>query len=62
MLLKSSDFYDRQVETTVAGLTALLEPLLIVFVGLIVAVIVITMFLPIFYLGDAVFWSEFGKP
>jgi len=61
MLLKSADFYDRQVETAVSGLTALIEPLLIVFVGLIVAVIVITMFLPIFHLGDAVFWSEFKK-
>jgi type IV pilus assembly protein PilC len=61
MLLKSADFYDRQVEAAVAGLTALIEPLLIVFVGLVVAVIVITMFLPIFHLGDAVFWSEFKK-
>lgn len=61
MLLKASDFYDRQVEAAVAGLTALIEPLLIIFVGLIVGIIVVTMFLPIFYLGDAVFWSEFKR-
>lgn len=61
MLLKAADFYDRQVEAAVAGLTALIEPLLIVFVGIIVGIIVVTMFLPIFYLGDAVFWSEFGR-
>jgi len=59
MLLKASDFYDRQVEAAVAGLTALIEPLLIIFVGLIVGIIVVTMFLPIFYLGDAIFWSEY---
>lgn len=61
MLLKSADFYDRQVEAAVAGLTALIEPVLIVFVGLLVGIIVVTMFLPIFYLGDAVFWSEFKR-
>jgi type IV pilus assembly protein PilC len=61
MLLKASDFYDRQVEAAVAGLTALIEPLLIIFVGIIVGIIVVTMFLPIFYLGDAVFWSEFKR-
>lgn len=61
MLIKSADFYDRQVEAAVNGITALIEPVLIVFVGLIVGIIVVTMFLPIFYLGDAVFWSEFKR-
>ena len=61
MLLKSADFYDRQVEAAVNGITALIEPVLIVFVGLIVGIIVVTMFLPIFYLGDAVFWSEYKR-
>jgi len=54
MLIKTSEFYDRQVEAAVAGLTALIEPLLIVLVGVIVGTVVITMFLPIFYLGDAI--------
>jgi type IV pilus assembly protein PilC len=54
MLIKNSEFYDRQVEASVAGLTALIEPLLIVIVGVIVGIVVITMFLPIFYLGDAI--------
>jgi type IV pilus assembly protein PilC len=63
MLIKASDFYDRQVEAAVAGLTSLIEPLLIVFVGAIVGVIVVTMFLPIFYLGDLIFHSEYSaKP
>lgn len=54
MLMKASDFYDRQVEAAVQGLAALIEPLLIVVVGIIVGVVVITMYLPIFYLGDAI--------
>ncbi|TPW05251.1 MAG: type IV pilin bioproteinis protein, partial [bacterium] len=47
-------FQDRQVEAAVEGLAALIEPLLIVVVGIIVGVVVITMYLPIFYLGDAI--------
>ncbi len=54
MLLKSSEFYDRQVEAAVEGLTSLIEPLLIVLVGVIVGIVVVTMFLPIFYLGQAI--------
>jgi type IV pilus assembly protein PilC len=54
MLIKASDFYDRQVEATVAGLTALLEPLMIVCVGGLIGVIVVAMFLPIFHLGEAI--------
>jgi type IV pilus assembly protein PilC len=59
MLLKSSEFYDRQVDAAVQGLTSLIEPLLIVVVGVIVGIVVVTMFLPIFYLGEAIFQSEF---
>jgi len=54
MLLKTSDFYDRQVEAAVQGLTSLIEPVLIVLVGIMVGIIVVAMFLPIFYLGDAI--------
>ncbi|MBM3285869.1 MAG: type II secretion system F family protein [Candidatus Eisenbacteria bacterium] len=54
MLLKVSDFYDRQVEASVHSLTSLIEPLMIVVVGGLIGVIVVSMFLPIFYLGDAI--------
>jgi type IV pilus assembly protein PilC len=54
MLIKTSDFYDRQVEAAVHGLTSLIEPVLIVLVGVMVGIIVVSMFLPIFYLGDAI--------
>jgi len=54
MLIKASDFYDRQVEAAVQSLTSLIEPVMIVMVGGIIGVIVISMFLPIFYLGEAI--------
>ncbi|MBD3236654.1 MAG: hypothetical protein GF330_08115 [Candidatus Eisenbacteria bacterium] len=54
MLIKASQFYDRQVAAAVEGLTALIEPLMIVLVGGAIGVIVVSMFLPILYLGDAV--------
>jgi type IV pilus assembly protein PilC len=54
MLLKASDFYDRQVDASVHGLTSLIEPVMIVLVGGMIGLVVVSMFLPIFYLGDAI--------
>jgi type IV pilus assembly protein PilC len=54
MLEKISDFYDEEIEATLSGLTALIEPLLIVFLGVVVGSIVICMFLPIFKLNQIV--------
>jgi type IV pilus assembly protein PilC len=51
MLEKVADFYDVEVETTVASLTSLLEPLLIIFMGVIVGAMVIALYLPIFQLA-----------
>ena len=51
MMSKIADFYDVDVEATTAALTSLIEPLLIVFLGVIVGGIVMAMFLPIFQLG-----------
>ena len=48
MLSKVSDFYDREVNAAVDSLTSLLEPLLILFLGGSVGVIVIALYLPIF--------------
>ncbi|MBD3380356.1 MAG: type II secretion system F family protein [Candidatus Omnitrophica bacterium] len=50
MLSKISDFFDEQVDTDVEGLTGLLEPLIIVFLGVVIGGIVLCMFLPIFKL------------
>jgi type IV pilus assembly protein PilC len=51
MMTKIADFYDVECEATVASLTSLIEPLLIVFLGVVVGGIVMAMFLPIFQLG-----------
>jgi len=54
MLEKIADFFDDQVQTTLAGFTALIEPLLIAFLGIVVGTIVICMFLPILRLSSVV--------
>jgi type IV pilus assembly protein PilC len=48
MLAKIADFYEEEVDTAVAGLLTLLEPVMIAFLGIIVGGIVISMYLPIF--------------
>jgi type IV pilus assembly protein PilC len=54
MLERVGDFLDEEIETTLNGLTSLIEPLLIVFLGVVVGGIVICMFLPIFKLSELV--------
>ena len=54
MLSKIADFYDEEVDAAVEGLTALLEPMLMVFLGCIVGFIVVAMYLPIFQMGSAI--------
>lgn len=54
MLERVADFLDDEIETTLSGLTSLIEPLLIVFLGVVVGGIVVCMFLPIFKLSDLV--------
>ncbi|MFW2331901.1 MAG: type II secretion system F family protein [Nitrospinota bacterium] len=54
MMEKIADFYDEEVDTAVAGLTSMLEPLLMVFLGVVVGFIVIAMYMPIFKMGDAI--------
>lgn len=54
MLEKISDFYDEEIEATLSALTSLIEPLLIVVLGLVVGSIVVCMFLPIFKLNQIV--------
>ncbi len=50
MLSKLADFYDDEVETTVGALLSVLEPILLIFVGMLVGGIVISMYLPVFNL------------
>lgn len=51
MLNKIADFYDEEVDTAVEGLTSLLEPALMAFLGVVVGFIVVAMYLPIFKLA-----------
>ena len=54
MMDSIADYYDDEVETTLNGLTSLLEPLLMVFLGVIIGGIVVSMFLPVFKIGEIV--------
>ena len=58
MLEKMADFWDEEIEAMLDALTSLIEPLLIVFLGVIVGGIVIAMFLPIFKLNEIVSQSK----
>jgi len=54
MLQKISDFYDSEVKATVDSLTSLIEPILIMMMGLVVGSIVVALFLPILQLSSLV--------
>lgn len=54
MLERISDFLDEEIETTLSGLTSLIEPILIVFLGFTVGGIAICMFLPIFKMTEII--------
>jgi type IV pilus assembly protein PilC len=54
MLSKIADFYDEEVDAAVTGLLAALEPIMIVFLGVIVGGMVVAMYLPIFDMINAV--------
>jgi type IV pilus assembly protein PilC len=48
MLTKISDFYDQEVEATTESLTALIEPLMIAFLGGVVGSMIVALYMPIF--------------
>ncbi|MDO8275042.1 MAG: type II secretion system F family protein, partial [Serpentinimonas sp.] len=54
MLGKAADFYEQEVDDMVAGLSSLMEPIIIVVLGVIIGGIVVAMYLPIFQLGQVV--------
>ena len=54
MLGKAADFYEAEVDEMVAGLSSLMEPIIIVFLGVLIGGIVVSMYLPIFKLGQVV--------
>jgi len=52
MLSKIADFYEDEVDAAVEGLTSIIEPILIVFLGVTIGFIVVAMFMPMFELGN----------
>jgi type IV pilus assembly protein PilC len=54
MLGKAADFYEAEVDEMVAGLSSLMEPIIIVILGTLIGGIVVSMYLPIFKLGSVV--------
>jgi type IV pilus assembly protein PilC len=54
MLGKIADFYEEQVDSAVSGLTSIIEPIVIAFLGIVIGGIVIALFLPIFKLSELV--------
>lgn len=54
MLSKAADFYEAEVDDMVAGLSSLMEPIIIVILGVLIGGIVVAMYLPVFKLGQVV--------
>jgi len=54
MLNKIADFYDEQVDAAVSGLTSMIEPLVIGFLGIIIGGIVVALFMPIFKITELI--------
>ncbi len=54
MLTKVADYYEREVDDAVAGLSSLMEPMIMVVLGTIIGTIVIAMYLPIFKMGSVI--------
>jgi type IV pilus assembly protein PilC len=54
MLSKIADFYEEEVDVAVGNLTSLLEPFLMMFLGIVIGGVVIAMYLPIFQMAGAV--------
>jgi len=54
MLTKIADFYDDEVDSAVATLTSLLEPMLMIFLGTTVGFVIVAMYMPIFQMGSAI--------
>jgi len=54
MLEKIADFYDEEVDQAVENLTAMIEPLMIVFLGVVVGGLIVAMYLPVFKMAGAV--------
>ena len=53
MLGKAATFYDKQLEAVIVRMTSLIEPILIVLIGIVIGTIIIVIYLPFFQMGFA---------
>ena len=54
MLVKIADFYDEEVDTAVEGLTSLIEPLLMAFLGVVIGAVIIALFMPMLKMTELI--------
>ena len=54
MLGKAADYYEEEVDAAVDGMTALIEPMMMAFLGVVIGGLIIAMYLPIFEMGNAI--------
>ena len=54
MLSKVADFFEAEVDDAVAGISSLIEPFLIAFLGVVVGGIMVAMYLPVFKMGQTI--------
>ena len=54
MLGKAADFYEAEVDDMVAGISSLMEPIIIVILGVLIGGMVVALYLPIFKLGSVI--------
>jgi len=54
MLHKISDFYDAEVESTTEQLTALIEPLMIAFIGVVIGGMIVALYMPVFSIFQSI--------
>ena len=54
MLDKAATYFEEDVDATVDGMTAMLEPMVMAFLGVVIGGLIIAMYLPIFQMGDVV--------
>jgi type IV pilus assembly protein PilC len=54
MMEKIADFYDEEVDQAVENMTAMIEPFMLVFLGVVIGGLVVSMYLPIFQMAGAI--------
>ena len=60
LLDNASDFYGKQVDALVNRITSIIEPLLVIFVGVVIAAVVVITYLPVFNIGVSMMQSLGG--